>query len=95
MDELPVQRESGEHDADAPLARDDSSWFARQLGEEWQAAEPGIYRYVGPEGSPPDVPLPTEELRDALAPRGRDRPEFDADEHPSAQGESDGAGQRR
>lgn len=47
MDELPVRRPE-EQDEDAPLARDDSSWFAQQLGEEWRAEEPGIYRFVGP-----------------------------------------------
>jgi len=39
------RRDAPEHDADAPLAR---SAFARQLGDEWQPEEPGIYRYVGP-----------------------------------------------
>ena len=47
MDELPVQRDTDEQDADAPLVRDDSSWFARQLGDEWRPEEPGIYRFVG------------------------------------------------
>jgi hypothetical protein len=35
-------------DADDPLTRDDSTWFARQLGDDWRPDEPGIYRYVGP-----------------------------------------------
>ena len=47
MNEPPVSHESSENDADAPLGRDDSDWFSRQLGEEWQPEEPGIYRYVG------------------------------------------------
>ena len=47
MDELPVQRDTEEQDEDAPLARDDSSWFAQQLGDEWRPDEPGIYRFVG------------------------------------------------
>jgi hypothetical protein len=47
MDELPVQRDTDEQDADAPLVRDDSSWFAQQLGDEWRPEEPGIYRFVG------------------------------------------------
>jgi hypothetical protein len=79
MDELPV-RQPDHHDEDAPLAREDSSWFARQLGEEWQAEEPGIYRYVGPTRSLSAPVPPTDDLRDALAPRGRHRPEFDRDE---------------
>ncbi len=51
MNELPGQRDSLEHDADAPLARDP---FARQLGPEWQPEEPGIYRFVGPARSGSD-----------------------------------------
>ena len=47
MDELPVQPDPEKHDADAPLARDQTSWYARELSEEWQVVEPGIYRYVG------------------------------------------------
>jgi hypothetical protein len=47
MDEQPVSRESSGKDADAPLGRDDSDWFWRQLGEEWEPEEPGIYRFVG------------------------------------------------
>ena len=47
MDESPVQRDPEKHDADAPLARDQTSWYARELSEEWQLVEPGIYRYVG------------------------------------------------
>jgi hypothetical protein len=92
MDERPVQRDSAEHDADAPLARDDSNWFARQLGQEWQAEEPGIYRYVGSNEPRSDVVRSTGELCDALAPRGRHRPEYDADEHPSKQWEEQGRG---
>lgn len=45
-DELPVERDTEEQDADAALVRDDSSWFARQL-EGWRPEEPGIYRFVG------------------------------------------------
>jgi hypothetical protein len=41
------QQDEDQHDDDAPSARDPSSWFAQQLGEEWQAEEPGIYRHVG------------------------------------------------
>ena len=33
------------HDADASSTRE-SSYFARELGDEWQAEEPGIYRHV-------------------------------------------------
>ena len=43
------QQDEDQQDDDAPLARDRSTWFAQQLGEHWQADEPGIYRYVGPE----------------------------------------------
>jgi hypothetical protein len=46
MDELSAQQDPEDHDADAPLTRD-QSWFARELSEEWQAVEPGIYRHVG------------------------------------------------
>lgn len=48
MNDLPVQPDSHRQDEDAPLARDESTWFARELGQEWQAEEPGIYRHVGP-----------------------------------------------
>jgi hypothetical protein len=51
MDEPPVSRNRAGKDADAPLGRDDSDWFWRQLGEEWQPEEPGIYRFVGPTSS--------------------------------------------
>ena len=47
MDELPASRGGTGRDADAPLGRDDSDWFSRQLGEDWQPEEPGIYRFVG------------------------------------------------
>jgi hypothetical protein len=43
------QPDEDQQNDDAPLARDPSTWFAQQLGEQWQADEPGIYRYVGPE----------------------------------------------
>jgi hypothetical protein len=46
MDELPVPETAQEQDADAPLARDRSYYFKRQLGEDWQEEEPGIYRHV-------------------------------------------------
>jgi hypothetical protein len=49
MDDSPVQPKPGRQDEDAPLARDESTWFARELGEEWEAEEPGIYRHVGPD----------------------------------------------
>ena len=54
MDELPPERDAAEQDADAPLARD---WFARELGDEWEPEEPGIYRFVGPARSGPDSGL--------------------------------------
>ncbi len=54
MDESPVYQDSGEQDADAPLARDP---FARELGEGWAPEEPGIYRYVGPTRSGSDSGL--------------------------------------
>ncbi len=85
VEELPVQREPEQRDEDSSLARDDSNWFARQLGEQWRAEEPGIYRYVGPDRAGPDAQSPTEELGDALAPRGRHRPEFDRAEVPARQ----------
>jgi hypothetical protein len=44
-DAYDLQARSGPADQDKPLERD---IIARQLGEGWQAAEPGIYRYVGP-----------------------------------------------
>jgi hypothetical protein len=47
MDELSAQRDPEDHDADAPLTRDHANWFARELSDEWQAVEPGIYRHVG------------------------------------------------
>jgi hypothetical protein len=85
MDELPVQQGSEEQDEDAALVRDDSSWFARQLGQEWESDEPGIYRFVGPAASLSDGVRPTEELLDALAPGERNRPQHDADEDPATQ----------
>ena len=54
MDELPPERDAEEQDADAPLVRD---WFARELGEEWEPEEPGIYRFVGPTRSGSDSGL--------------------------------------
>ena len=54
MDELLPERDAAEEDADAPLARD---WFARELGDEWQPVEPGIYRFVGPARSGSDSGL--------------------------------------
>lgn len=51
MDESPAERNTPEQDADAPLARD---FFARELGDEWQPEEPGIYRFVGPARSHSD-----------------------------------------
>ena len=39
---------SDELDSDEPLTRDDS-WFARNLGEQWEAVERGIYHFVGSE----------------------------------------------
>jgi hypothetical protein len=47
MDEPHVSGERSGTDADAPLGRDDSDWFRRQLGEAWEPEEPGIYRFVG------------------------------------------------
>jgi hypothetical protein len=36
------------HDADAPLVRERSYLWARELGDDWREEEPGIYRrYVG------------------------------------------------
>ena len=50
-DQQDEDQQDGDKQAhDAPLARD-STWFVQQLGEEWQAEEPGIYRYVGPSAS--------------------------------------------
>ena len=66
MDELPVQRQRKNQDEDAPLGRDDSSWFARQLGDEWQAEEPGVYRFVGP----PSKPASAEPVANADVPGG-------------------------
>lgn len=60
------------HDSDAPLTRDDSDWFARELGAGWQPVEPGIYRFVGEESreTPASSGLtPGGDLGDALAPR--------------------------
>lgn len=48
-DDSPVKPESDRQDEDAPLARDEPDWFARELGAEWAAEEPGIYRHVGPD----------------------------------------------
>ena len=47
MNEVPGER-ADKHDADAPLAHEQSSWFARELSEDWEELEPGIFRYVGP-----------------------------------------------
>jgi hypothetical protein len=47
MTELRGER-ADKHDADAPLTRESTSWFARELNEEWQEVEPGIFRHVGP-----------------------------------------------
>jgi len=47
MDERRIPGDRREHDADEALARDDSSWFARQLGDGWEPEEPGIYQFVG------------------------------------------------
>jgi hypothetical protein len=68
MDEFPVQRDTEEQDADAPLVRDDSSWFAQQLGDEWRPEEPGIYRFVGARNTPPNAGASTE----VESPRVRD-----------------------
>ena len=55
-DTLAIDRGSEEQDEDAAITRDNrSTWFAQQLGEEWQAEEPGIYRRVGL-GTERDVP---------------------------------------
>lgn len=51
MDELPTERDTAGTDVDAALSRDP---FARQLGDEWEAEEPGIYRFVGPTRSSSD-----------------------------------------
>ena len=48
MDELRGER-AEKHDADAPLAHENSSWFARELSEDWQEIEPGIFRHVEPQ----------------------------------------------
>ena len=50
MADVPPTQDHAQHDADAALARDP---FARRLGEEWQAEEPGIYRFVGSTKSEP------------------------------------------
>ena len=47
MDEVSAQRDPENDDADERLARDPASWFARELSDEWQSVEPGIYRHVG------------------------------------------------
>jgi len=47
------EQHEDQQDPDASLARDPSTWFAQQLGEEWEADEPGIYRYVGPKTQSP------------------------------------------
>jgi hypothetical protein len=41
------REDSTVHDSDAPLTREGSYLFARELGDGWRAEEPGIYRYVG------------------------------------------------
>jgi hypothetical protein len=51
-------------------------WFARQLGEHWQPAGDGIYRYVD---DPPDVrenpqPSDRDDLVDALDPSRYEEP---------------------
>jgi hypothetical protein len=50
MADLPPERDHLQQDADAALARDP---FARRLGDEWRAEEPGIYRFVGSTKSEP------------------------------------------
>jgi hypothetical protein len=37
--------EGAGRDEDAPLAREDETWFARELGDDWLIEEPGIYRH--------------------------------------------------
>jgi hypothetical protein len=50
MNELPDER-AEKHDADAALTRENTSWLARELSEEWQEVEPGIFHHVGPQRS--------------------------------------------
>ena len=66
-------------DADASLTRDNSYPFARQLGEDWQEEEPGIYRLRA------DPRQPSEDARGSLASRVRDRPQNGATEAPAKQ----------
>jgi hypothetical protein len=79
MHELHADRETAERDVHAQPARQDSYWFGRQLGDEWQEEEPGIYRFVGT-GRAPQPAAPTEESGDSLP-----RP-------PRQQADSNGAG---
>ena len=59
MDRSPAERHIPEQDADAPMARD---FFARELGDEWQPEEPGIYRFVGPARSGSDGEFAHDEI---------------------------------
>ena len=56
-------------------------WFARQLGERWQPAGDGIYRYVDdlPDAPENQVPSERDDLVDALDPsRYEEAPARDA-----------------
>ncbi len=85
MNELPVQPGSEEQDEDAHLRRE-TGYYAQQLGDEWEAVEPGIYRFVGRSTPPSEAIERSEDLGDALAPRTRHKPEYDLDEHPATEG---------
>jgi hypothetical protein len=84
-----MKKHSPEEGAREDLDDARGEWFARQLGERWQPAGDGIYRYVddlpdAPAGSePPD----RDDLVDALDPsRHEEPPARDAPPHePSAQ----------
>ena len=61
------ERQAAE-EAAAARRRDRDDWFARQLGDEWQAAEPGVYRRATSQ-QPTEEPAPTESLDESMLER--------------------------
>ena len=57
--ELPAQRDHEEQEG-TPLACERSGLFAQQLGQEWRAEEPGIYRFVGTGTGSPNAETSTD-----------------------------------
>ena len=85
MEELGGQR-GAERPNEGSRSSRTGYWFAQQLGDEWETAEPGIYRYIGP-STPMEDPAVLRDSRDRVDLRGRHRPEFDVDQHPATEQE--------